>query len=194
MALSLVTAVTTEPLTLDQARAQCRVTVVDDDDFIAGALIPAARQWGEAFTHRWWAPQTWDLKLDRFPCWAIEVPNPPATAIESVSYVDVNGVTRTLALTTDYVTDLPAGPMAMPARVMPAYSVPWPSTRGVANAVIVRVTGGYTSSGINQTPEAVKQAMSLLVAHWYANREAVGSVGGPIALAVESLLWPYKVF
>lgn len=42
-------------------------------------------------------------------------------------------------------------------------------------------------------PDEARLAMQLLIAHWYQNREAVGQVGGPTALAVESLLyqcWP----
>jgi uncharacterized phiE125 gp8 family phage protein len=195
MALSLVTDVTVEPLTLEEAKAQCNIVASDDDDLLL-SLITAARHWAEQFTHRSLAQKTWDLKLDGFPYWgAIEIPMPPVTAISSVSYVDTSGVTQTLALTTQYVTDIPAGPTAMPARVMSAYSVPWPSTRWVANAVTVRFTAGYTGTGVNATPDPIKQAMRLLISHWNENREAVVVTGLPqtVPLAAESLLWPFKV-
>lgn len=197
MALSLVTAVTTEPLSVAEAKAQCKIEV-SDDDTLFGTLITSARQWCEAFTHRALAPQTWDLKLDGFPCWAIEVSMPPVTGIGSVTYVDTNGDTQTLTATTHYTTDLPAGPMALPARVVPAYGVVWPVTRCVPNAVTVRFTAGYTSSGVNVIPEAIKQAMKLLIGHWYANRESVvvgpGVTASAVPATVETLLWPYKVF
>lgn len=197
MALSLVTGVTVEPITLTVAKAHARIDVDDDDDLVE-ALIIASRQWCEAFTHRALAPQTWDLKRDEFPCWAIEIPMPPVTAIGSVTYVDTNGDTQTLTATTHYTTDLPAGPMALPARVVPAYGVVWPVTRCVPNAVTVRFTAGYTSSGVNVIPEAIKQAMKLLIGHWYANRESVvvgpGVTASAVPATVETLLWPYKVF
>jgi uncharacterized phiE125 gp8 family phage protein len=195
MALSLVTDVTVEPLTLEEAKAQCNIVASDDDDLLL-SLITAARHWVEQFTQRSAAQKTWDLKLDGFPYWgAIEIPMPPVTAIGPVSYVDTSGVTQTLALTTQYVTDIPAGPTAMPARVMSAYSVPWPSTRCVANAVTVRFTAGYTGTGVNATPDPIKQAMRLLISHWNENREAVVLTGLPqtVPLAAESLLWPFKV-
>jgi uncharacterized phiE125 gp8 family phage protein len=194
MALSLVTPVTAEPLTLDEAKAQCKVEVTTDDDLFLG-LIAAARQFCEAFTHRALPPQTWDLGLcGGFPCGAIEVPRPPVTAIVSVTYVDGNGITQTLTPTTQYVTILPAGPMAMPARIMPAYGVAWPTTRCIDNAVTVRFTAGYTSD-TNPTPDAMKLAMKMLIGHWYANREAVvlSGLSQTVSLAAESLLWPYKV-
>jgi uncharacterized phiE125 gp8 family phage protein len=42
--------------------------------------------------------------------------------------------------------------------------------------------------------EGLRAAIKLLVGHWYENREAVGTVGGPVALAVESLVWQKRVF
>jgi uncharacterized phiE125 gp8 family phage protein len=196
MALSLVTPVTVEPLTLDEAKAQCRVEVDDDDDLFY-ALIIAARQYGESFTHRALPPQTWDLGLcGGFPCGAIEVPLPPVTSIVSVTYVDSNGTTQTLTPTTQYVTIVPAGPKAMPARITPAYAVPWPPTRRIENAVTVRFTAGYSGTGTNAMPEAIKQAMKLLIGHWYANRESVvvGTISTTLQMTVDALLWPYKVF
>lgn len=196
MALSLVTAVTTEPLTLAEAKAQCRVDVSDDDTLLT-SLITSARQFVETFTHRALAPQTWDLKLDAFPCdGVIWLPSPPVTAVGSVTYVDGNGDTQTLTVTTDYTTDLPAGPTAQRARVVPAYGHTWPTPRGVPNAVTVRFTAGYTSSGVNLVPEAVKQAMKLLIGHWYKNRESVivGTIAGPLEQTLDALLWPYKAF
>jgi hypothetical protein len=42
--------------------------------------------------------------------------------------------------------------------------------------------------------EGLRAAIKLLVGHWYENREAVGTVGAEVALAVESLIWQRKVF
>lgn len=47
-------------------------------------------------------------------------------------------------------------------------------------------TGPVTVMGA--VPEPLRQALLMLIAHWYANREAVGQVGGTVAMAVEALL------
>ena len=56
--------------------------------------------------------------------------------------------------------------------------------------------------GVEMTPEQMEltpdvwQAMVLLVAHWYANREAVvtGTIATTVPLGVERLLWYRKRF
>jgi uncharacterized phiE125 gp8 family phage protein len=40
----------------------------------------------------------------------------------------------------------------------------------------------------NDVPKEIKQAALLLIGHYYANREAVGSVGSEIPLGVQALL------
>lgn len=192
MALFLFTPVATEPLTLAEVKTHVRQDR-DDDDGLLAALITAAREHGETFTHRALAPQVWDLKLDAFPCGAyvpIVLPKPPVTAIGSISYLDSNGDTQTWG-SSNYTTDLPSGAWAAPARIVPAYGLTYPTTRSVMNAVTVRFTCGYTSC-----PEGIKAALKLLIGHWYANREAVvvGTISGPLAQTVDALLWPYKSF
>jgi uncharacterized phiE125 gp8 family phage protein len=193
MALFIQTAPTTEPVTLAEAKAHCRVDVSDDDALIT-ALIVAARQHAEAFTHRAIPSQVWDLKLDSFP-WGswhapIVLPMPPVTAVGSVTYLDPNGASQTWS-SANYTTDFPSGDMAAPARIVPIYGVTWPQTQRVINAVTVRFTAGYTTA-----PEAIKAAMKLLIGHWYAHRETVvvGTISQQLPMAVEALLWPYKSF
>jgi uncharacterized phiE125 gp8 family phage protein len=192
MALYLVSPVSAEPLTIEDAKAHCRVDV-DDDDALFETLIVAAREYCETFTHRALAPQTWDYKFNMFPTgWyaPIVLPMPPVTAITSITYTDINNVSQTWA-STNYTTDLPSGPWAAPARIVPNYGVIYPVTLLVINAVTVRFTAGYSS-----TPEAIKHAMKLLIAHWYKNREGVVTDLRAESLphAIDSLLWPFKSF
>lgn len=192
MALYLVSPVSVEPLTIAEAKAQCRVDVTDDDALFE-ALITAAREYCETFTHRALAPQTWDYKFNMFPIgWyaPIVLPMPPVTAITSISYIDNSNVSQTWA-STNYTTDLPSGSWAAPARIVPNYGVVYPTTLLVLNAVTVRFTAGYTS-----TPEAIKHAMKLLIAHWYKNRESVVTDlrAEQLPQAIDSLLWPFKSF
>lgn len=155
------------------------------------ALITAARQYAETFTHRALITQTWDYKIDGFPSDDIWLPRAPLVSVTSVSYVDSNGTTQTWD-TANYGVDAPAGHECGPGRVIPDYGVSYPSTQQVPNAVTVRFVAGYGAAAA--VPAGIKAAMKLLIGHWWSNREAVvvGTIASTVPMAVDSLLWPYK--
>lgn len=202
MSLKLITAPTAEPITVTEAKAHLRVVGTDDDTLIT-ALIVAARQSAEHITGRALMPQTWELALDEFPnvaLWslrrvsdgqermAIKLPKPPFSSITSVSYVDADGVTQTIA-SSGYQLDS----HSEPARLMPAYGASWPSTRDQANAVLIRFAAGYANAAA--VPQEIKQWMLLRVGMLYENRE---SVAAGVTLAevpfVDRLLDAHKVW
>lgn len=192
MALHLVTAPASDPLALADAKTHLKVEDGTDDELIRLLVLAAAEQC-ETFTGRKFVTQTWDLKLDGFPCGAIDLPFPPVSSVTSVSYVDTNGDSQTWSSSL-YQTDLPAGPQATIARIQPAYAQTYPQTRSQWNAVTVRFVCGY--GGPQDVPGSIQAAMKLLIGHWYANREAVavsaGTVPSEIAMGVDRLLWPYR--
>lgn len=158
------------------------------------AWITTARQTCETFTHRAFITQTWDQKLDAFPandCFLM--PKAPLVSVTSITYVDSNGDTQTVAAA-NYTVVTPSGPECAPGFIVPAYSLYWPVARSVPNAVIVRFVAGYGAA--STVPAPIKAAMKLLIAHWYAQREAVvvGTITKELEWAVNSLLWPYKSF
>ncbi len=200
MTLTLVTAPTVEPITADEAKLHLRVFHSDEDALIT-ALIVAARQHVEAYTHRALISQTWDYKLDVFPCGyeygddAIWLPNAPllTSTAPVVTYQDTAGVTQTWA-SSNYTVDAPAGPHARKGRIFRNYQTLWPVTRPVWNAVTVRFLCGYGPLG-SDVPEGIKAAMKLLIGHWYANRELVVDARiSDIPMTVDALLWPFKSF
>lgn len=189
MALSLVTAPAAEPITLAEAKAHLRVDITDDDSLIT-ALITAARQHVEVITRRQLITATWDLTLDTWPDGdTILVPLPPLQSVTSITYKDSAGTVYTLP-TIDYIVDT----AEEPGRVVLAYGKTWPSTTLYpAGAITVRFTAGYGAAAA--VPQAIKQALLLMIGHWYENREAVagGTVQREVPFAVEALLWPYRV-
>jgi uncharacterized phiE125 gp8 family phage protein len=192
MTLSEVSAPAQEPLTLKQAKDHLRVDVDDDDELIA-ILIRAARGYVETFTHRALLAQTWDLKLDGFPCdrpWYL--PKAPTIAVVSITYIATDGTSTPWTL---YQTDLPSGPKAAQARIAPIYAGYYPSTRWTLNAVVVRFTAGYGTAA-SSVPAELLAAMKLLIGHWYERREPVniGNLVTSIPLSAESLMWPFKSF
>lgn len=173
---------TVEPLDLFEAKEHLREEGDDEDDLIAG-LTKAAREMVEEDAELSLLPQTWKLYLDCFPADWIELRRPPVTAVSSITYVDAAGTTQTLS-SSNYTTDL----VGFPGRISPAYGVSWPTLRPQANAIVVTFTAGYASAAL--VPELAKQAMRLLIGHWYENREAVlvGTISKEIELAYEALI------
>lgn len=188
MSLSLVTAPALEPITMADAKLHCKVDTTLEEPLF-GPWITAARQYAETFTHRALLTQTWDLKLDRFPCGAIELPCPPVQSVTSVTYLDTAGASQTWSSSL-YETDLPAGPQAMPGRLQPVYGEVYPLTREVFNAVTVRVVCGYGAAP-SSVPALLREALLMLVARMYEKREA-RIVEGEVSTA-DALLWQYKV-
>ena len=192
MSLFLVTPPAVEPITLDEAKDQIRVTSDDENGLIAG-LIAAAREDAENYTHRALMTQTWDLKLDAFPCGDVDLPMPPLQSVTSVTYVDTAGVTQTLS-TSVYAVEAPTGPKAAPGRLTLKYQQLWPQTQAIANAVTVRFVAGYGTR-----PESVPAVMRLLMKKWiaedWAKRETsvIGNIVTPLPRG-DDRLWPYKTF
>lgn len=188
--LTLNTAPVAEPLATADLKAQMRVDHSDDDALIDSYAL-AARQLVELQTNRSLINSTWELCLDCFPSdGVIRLPRAKVSAVSKIEYVNTDGTTVELA-TTEYRKDL----RSEPARITPEYSKLWPVTRSVTNAVIVTFTAGYGAAG-TAVPGPLLQAMKLLVASWYKNRETVADKkleNLPRPIAFSSLIAPYTV-
>ena len=188
MALKLITAPATEPVTLTEAKAHCRVDGTDDDALIT-ALITAARQQGEHRTGRAFITQTWELALDAFPEAEIELQLPPVQSITSVKYLDSSEVEQTIS-SAEYSLDT----YGIRNWVIPSYGYDWPSTLDAANAVKVRFVTGYGAA--SAVPESLKAWILLAIGTLYANREAViaGTTGELPRDLFDGLLDPYRTY
>lgn len=185
MAIKVITAVATEPVTLQEARLHLRVisdpadVTAHPDDTLIEANISAAREYCEHYTGRALAPQTLELALDAFPADGIELNRSPVTSITSIKYMDADGVEQTLS-TADYSLN----DYGVTASVELAADTEWPETQDVSNAVKVRYVAGYT-----EVPKTVKAAMLLLIGHLYENRqEGTAFKVEQLPLGVKSLL------
>lgn len=91
---------------------------------------------------------------------------PPLQSVESITYIDTDGVTQTLAPTA-YKVDV-ASTMG---RIVPAYGTTWPMARNEINAVEVSFTSGYGDPV--DVPRGIKNWMLIRIGTLYANREEV---------------------
>ncbi len=194
MALSIVTDVTAEPVSIEDQKAHLRIDTDDDDAYIADC-IKAARLWIEGQTKRAIMDQTWSYTIDyHWPTVAgahrIDLPlNPvpqttsPSTTI--ITYVDADGASQTLAETQYTLVGRTHG-----SYIVPAYNITWPTVRHVPNAITVQFKAGASSN----VPHDLKRAVMILAGHLYENREPViiGTSAAPMPYSVETLISPYR--
>lgn len=186
--LSIKTAPAVEPLTAAEAKLHLRVDHADEDALIT-RLITAARQYVENLCSRTLIDTVYYLHLDEFPD-VIEFPRAPLDSVVALTYYDTAGSNQTLTATTDYVVN----EEAVPPRCFPAYGKSWPATYAIEQAVRVEFKAGYGTAG-SDVPEAIRQALLMLIGHWYEHRESVtvGVVSSVLKDAVDALLSSYRI-
>lgn len=168
MTLKLITDATVEPITLAQAKVQCRIDsdITTDDDLITG-LITAARQQAEQELGRALITQTWERVLDAFPSAEIELGKPRVIAITSVTYIDGAGDSQTLSAA-DYSLDADTDG----GFLLPAINTVWPTTLDTVNAVRVRFTAGFGAAA-DAVPGGIKAWILAKVAALHPNGDKV---------------------
>lgn len=160
MTLRRIAGPTDLPVSVDEARSHLRV---DDslDDAAIEAMIRAALAHAEKWTGQPFESQTWEQVLDAFPAAAIDLELGPVLSVTSVAYDDEDGAEQTVDAE-NFVLDT----ASRCGRVVPSAGFEWPATLDAINAVRVRFVVGAGA------PEDVRHSILLLIAHWYANREA----------------------
>src|ERR1051326_815594 len=170
MGLSLVTPPTLEPVTIDEALAQCRISSDTENGLIAGYIL-AARQYAEKVTRQQLMQQTYDFTVDfhwpfirqENPAYfimpffffrtRIELPVSPLLQVQWMKYTDETGNVVTLDPSQYIVIANEPTPY-----IEPAYGVSWPNTRWQPAAVQIRMDAGYGDSP-SDIPENFRQAM-----------------------------------
>lgn len=184
--LVLQTAPVLEPIQVSTVRDHLRVDITDDDVLLEN-LITAAREEFENQTHRTLYTTTWQLILDAWPgTYYIELPRPPLASVTSVVYKDSAGNNNTFS-TASYIVDT----SKWPGRIVLDNNASWPSAELYeTSAITITYVAGHSNTAL--IPQRYKQAIMLLVGHWYENRENMlitGAVPQSIPMAFESIVW-----
>lgn len=212
MGFKFVSAISTEPLSLAEARAQCNITAGDTTfDTELGLYIAAARAKAENYMGAFIMQRTYDMTLDEFPsssqswsawlggqadigfrppAWNDSCVVPIPLSVTSVKYIDEAGVEQTLAGSAYTLDD-----SNWPFWLLPAVDTEWPATRAQANAVTIRVVNGYDAQ--SKIPGDVRAWLLLTVGFLFAHREAFDTTGKVAEIPsrfVDSLLDPYRLF
>lgn len=191
MSLKLYTAPAAEPISLAEAKLHLRVDIADDDELIT-AQIKAAREYVEQLANRSLITQTWEYTLEAFPDGnQIVLPRPPLVSVTSVVYTDYTGTAATFS-SLYYTVDT----YAEPGQIVLKYGQLWPAVAlATVNGVCIRYTAGYGATGAS-VPQRLRQAILLLLGHWYENREAVqfgNLMPQELPFAVQALLWSDRI-
>lgn len=158
MSLTVTTPPTVDPISVDDVKCNLGIEGHDDDSQIA-SRIDAVRDAAEGVLWSALLTQTLTLKIDcGFPS-CIVLPRAPLQSVTSITYIDQNGDTQTLA-TDQYTVDTDS----KPGRIVPAYNVTWPSTRYVIQAVTVEFVAGYGDTR-DTVPAEVRRALIATVSN-----------------------------
>lgn len=177
MPLILNTPPATEPVSLAEAKAHLRVTHADDDAYIT-SLVVGARRAVEARTGLALIDQGWSQWLDRWPdCAAASLSLAPVSAITDIVTYGEDGTPATYDAAHYYLdaASKPGRAVIRPGRLPPL------AGRRV-NGIEVRFTAGFGALPA-AVPQDLKQALLLLVAHWFENRGDGGAASLPLPAA-----------
>jgi uncharacterized phiE125 gp8 family phage protein len=168
--LTLSSSPSLEPVTIAEARAQCRVEINDDDTLLSNKIV-AARQRCESILDRQFVTATWIARSNQFPVnsernpyGSLFLPRPPLISITSITYTDSNGSSQTFASSTYTVETSTRGQGA----VHLDYSQVWPSVQPHPQSVAVTFVAGYGAP--STVPLAIKEGILAWVCHLYENR------------------------
>ncbi|MBD3675598.1 MAG: phage head-tail connector protein [Planctomycetaceae bacterium] len=144
---------TKQPISLTEVKEHLRVETTDEDDLLT-AYIEAATRMVEQNLNRSLVLTEYQKVFDYWPHDggdhysphlsnlernAMFLEHPPVKQVDSITYVDGDGATQTLAAA-DYQVDL----FREPARIMPAWGKHWPTgVRYQANSITATYKAGY---------------------------------------------------
>jgi len=181
----LVLAPATGPITLAQVKAQSNIDFADQDAGIE-LMIDAAIALLDGHTgtlRRALIEQTWQQDFAAFPVCELRLPLGDLISVSSVTYYDNNNAQQTLATSVYAAFSNPQGPFL---KLKPEQS--WPSSYSRDDAVRVTWKAGFGDAA-DDVPADIRQAMLMLVGHWFENREAVviGEIPATLQLAFDAL-------
>lgn len=183
MGLTLVTPPTVYPVTLEEARTQCRILNTDHDARLTG-FIAAATAHVERILDLSLMTRTYALTLDVFSD-SIELPRGPVQSITSVEYIDEAGNSQTLA-TSYYTADLASSRHW----IVRNSDATWPDLLDTVNAVTVTYVAGHDELPADY--DDVKAAILLAVQHWNDLGELQDATKAAIPPWFDALIQPLR--
>lgn len=178
----------TTPISLIEAKAHVRVDS-DDDDTVLTAFIGAAVAHldGQGVLGRAMVTQSWSQWVSQTPGW-VRLTVGPFQSLTSVEYYDTENALQTASLT-DFEIRLD-GDFVL---IKPKADHVWPPAYIRQDAIKITYVAGFGDAATD-VPQSIRQAILLMVGHWYENREAVAEGNfKELPLAVDALIGAERV-
>lgn len=186
-AFTVETAAANSIITTATAKTHLKVDISDDDTLIDN-LIEAATQAAQDYTNRYFINTTLKMVADTWDDIATLYKS-PVSSVTAIKYYDTDNSIQTLSSSV-YIVDN----TFKPCRILLDQDQSYPNLaeRKAAIEITYVVGEGSAASDVN---ELVKQAVLLMVGHWYQNREAVvvGRTANEVPLGAKMLLDQYKI-
>ncbi len=172
-----------EPVTVSEAKAHLRVDASDEDTLIEGLIAAAvAHLDGMGVLGRAMITQSWATWVCNSPG-VVTLPVGPFQSLTSVEYYDTNNTLQTATLS-DYETRL-SGDFVT---VRPKSGFSWPGAYSRDDAIKITYVAGFGDAAAD-VPQSIRQAILLLIGHWYENRMAVSEASlKEVPKAVDALI------
>lgn len=165
-----------ELITVADVERQIRFSLANPSEHVV-QLIQAVRENGETITNRALKPSQRVLSLNEFPGGRglIEIPNPPLRSIESIVYLDTDGVEQTLDPSLYKVFYKNNIRPEQPSYVAPIYGTSWPTALYDIDSILINYTCGYglVLTETIELPKAIKQWMLINIANLYDHPETI---------------------
>lgn len=177
-----------EPITLAEAKAHLRIDGSEEDALI-NSLIITSRLHVEAALGLALITQSWSYFIDRWPRGrSVVLPLKPVQAVSQVRVWAADGSSQIIPAAS-YLLDGPGSP---PRLVWHGAASP-PVPGRLANGIEIGLEAGYGGAAAD-VPAPLRQALLLLVAHWYEFRAPVeiGASDVEVPHMVSTLLAPYR--
>lgn len=189
MALKRKTAPAVSPVSLAEARQQCRIDHQDDDGLLQlyiDAAVSHMDGWAGVLG-RCLIEQTWELVYDAFPCDGLQIPLGNLMAVDKIEYAHPATGVMTEWASANYGVDA----VSIEGWVKPVDA--WPDAMDTMNAVRVTYRAGYGAAA-SDVPAAIRHAILLLVGQAYMVRENAvdGKSFEELPFAVKHLLAPFR--
>lgn len=178
------------PVSLAEAKAQLQIdaTVSDWDDLLTGMLNAAV-----AYVDGWsgvlgrcLVTQTWEARFECFEA-EFDLPFPDVSAVV-VKYYDTSNTLQTYSSSNYQLVQESCG-----SEVSVYLTSTWPATSlNREDVVVITMTVGYGAA--TAVPAAIKQAILMIVGHWFANRETVnvGNITTELPFSAAAMLAPFR--
>lgn len=158
----------------------------DDEDALIGGFMAAAEGWLDGWQGvlgRCIRTQTWAIRVAGLTDTCLPFPDVQSA---EVTYLDAAGATQTVAGSNFRVRTINGEGWLT---FSDGYAAP-AVLAGRDDAVTITAVFGKA-----EAPPALKTAALMLVAHWYANREAVvtGTIATQVPMMVDTLIAPFRV-